>query len=289
MAAEGAERERPPASRGSGGAVGAEGAERERPPASGGSGGAVGAEGAERERPPASGGSGGAVGAEGAERERQHALRAFGAEAARLGDELSTVTPAEWTHPTGCPPWTVAGLLGHVLTGVSWLPGMLADEAPDGGLRGAAQYFVNDERFGARTNENRISLAAQRAASARDGRALTDEFVAVCRDVVARCAAEPADRVVRTRHGDAMRLTDYLVTRVLELGVHGFDLAAALDRPPWLTAEAAEVLTGLYAVNGKALGVDDVTLLRKVSGRLPLTATERATLDAAGITWLALG
>jgi hypothetical protein len=36
--------------------------------------------------------------------------------------------------------------------------------------------------------------------------------------------------VVLTRHGDRMLLTEFLRTRVLELAVHGLDLAAVDDR-----------------------------------------------------------
>ncbi|WP_370462371.1 hypothetical protein [Nocardiopsis sp. FR6] len=59
--------------------------------------------------------------------------------------------------------------------------------------------------------------------------------------------AEPVDRVVVTRHGDRMLLTDFLVTRVLEAVVHGLDLADALGREPWTRREAlAVVLASLF-------------------------------------------
>lgn len=97
-------------------------------------------------------------------------------------------------------------------------------------------------------------------------------------------------RVVRTRHGDAMALAEFLVTRVVEVGVHGLDLAAALGREPWLTPAAAEVATALLTGGRDVpaeLGWDRLTLVGRTTGRVPLTDRERAVLDAAGVRRLA--
>jgi hypothetical protein len=69
---------------------------------------------------------------------------------------------------------------------------------------------------------------------------------------------------VRTRHGDVMLLTEFMRTRVLELAVHGLDLATGLGRDPWLTGAGA-------------------------AGRSPLTAAERQVVESTGVRWLALG
>ncbi|MFI8504487.1 hypothetical protein ACIGFK_39190 [Streptomyces sp. NPDC085524] len=63
---------------------------------------------------------------------------------------------------------------------------------------------------------------------------------------------ESERRVVRTRHGDAMLLADFMLTRVFEVAVHGSDLADAL-------------------------------------GREPLEPEESCKISRLGITWLALG
>lgn len=54
--------------------------------------------------------------------------------------------------------------------------------------------------------------------------------------MIASCQREPDERVVKTRHGDAMLLSDFLSTRVLELAVHGLDVADAVGAEPWLSA-----------------------------------------------------
>ncbi|GAA2699584.1 hypothetical protein GCM10010429_01420 [Micromonospora olivasterospora] len=82
-----------------------------------------------------------------------------------------------------------------------------------------------------------------------------------------------------------MAPAEFLVTRVVEVGVHGLDLAAALGREPWLTPAAAEVTGGRGVPAG--LGWDGSTLVAEATGRAPLTGRKRAVLAAAGVRWLA--
>ena len=220
-------------------------------------------------------------------------LTALRTEASRLSAELAVLRPADWSRPTGCPPWTVAELVGHVVTTLAWLPGMLAAPESDRADIDAVGYYRADDRFSDAGNAARIELARDRAARTGDGPALASAFGRTWRHVLSLCEREPAGRVVRTRHGDAMLLSDFLLTRVVEVGVHGLDLAAALDRPPWLTPKAAGALSGLLLTDSTAgldrLGWDPVTFVRKASGRAPLNAAERDRVEAAGIRWLALG
>ncbi|MEV0608252.1 maleylpyruvate isomerase N-terminal domain-containing protein [Polymorphospora rubra] len=220
-------------------------------------------------------------------------LPALRAEAGQLAAAVRELPAEDWARPTPCPPWNVAGLLGHVVTILEWLPGMLAAPAPPRAAVSAAGYYRPDHRFANGTNAARIGLAQRRAASVADGAALAVEFDDTWRRIADLCAREPADRVVRTRHGDAMLLTDFLVTRIVELGIHGLDLAGALDRPPWLTPAAAGVLTdlllpeqGIAAVAD--LGWDEITFLHKATGRRPLTPAETARVEQHGIRWLTL-
>nr|WP_238547390.1 maleylpyruvate isomerase N-terminal domain-containing protein [Actinoplanes friuliensis] len=187
----------------------------------------------------------------------------------------------EWALPTRCSPWTVAGLLGHVVTVIGWIPGMLGGEAPLSADVSARAYYRADKRFSPESNSVRIALGIERAGSG--GPALAREFLALQERVVGLCRLESPDRVVRTRHGDAMLLTDFLVTRIVEVGLHGVDLADALGREPWLTPAAAAVLKDLYGT-GEVVGMDDVTLLKMLSGRLPASG-----IDLAGSNPLTLG
>jgi uncharacterized protein (TIGR03083 family) len=214
---------------------------------------------------------------------------ALAAESARLTAALREVDPDGWAAPTPCPPWSVADLLAHVAMAVGQVERMLDAPAPPAAEVSAAGYYRPDHRFTVEVNARRIDTA-QELAGRLDGRALTDRFERTWRDTVNRCAGEPADRVVLTRHGDPMLLTDYLVTRVVEVGVHGLDLAAGLGREPWLTGPAADLLVALLTDGrGAPLGWDRLTFIGKATGRLPLSDEERAEVDLHGIRWLALG
>jgi uncharacterized protein (TIGR03083 family) len=219
-------------------------------------------------------------------------LDGFAIECKALGRGLEAVAGTDWNRPTRCDPWSVRDLVGHVCVVVGWLPAMLDAEAPIQAECSAAEYYRPDHRFDAATNATRIALGRQRVDDVPDD-ALAAEFTSVWRDVEARCRRERDDRVVRTRHGDAMLLSDFLLTRVVEVAVHGLDLSDALTVEPWLTAPAAdsvlELLLGDGAARADDLGWGQARLLRKATGREPLNAEESGQLAQLGIHWLALG
>ncbi|MCO5973898.1 maleylpyruvate isomerase N-terminal domain-containing protein [Actinoallomurus soli] len=225
---------------------------------------------------------------------RDRVMEAFRAESARLGEVALSWTDRDWALPTRCEPWRVRDLFGHVRVALAWLPGMLAGASPDQAEVSARQYYRPDERFSAATNDTRIALAQGHAADFPDGRALAEDFIATWQNVHRLCSAEPAGRVVRTRHGDAMLLSEFLVTRVVEVAVHGLDLAAARGDTPWLTPEAGsvveELLTGRSeGADRQRLGWDQATFLEKATGRQPLTPAEDRRLADMNLQWLALG
>ncbi|GAA1622349.1 maleylpyruvate isomerase N-terminal domain-containing protein [Georgenia ruanii] len=218
--------------------------------------------------------------------------RVLRAEAAAMVAALRRVPDAEWSRPTRCAPWDVRGLLGHVHVVLGWLPPMLDDAAPPSPAVTAAGYYRPDGRFDPSTNARRVALGRDQAGEHRSPAQQLAAFDAHVVAVVARCLREPPDRVVRTRHGDAMLLADFLTTRVLEVAVHGLDLADALAAQPWLTAAAASHLRPLWLDDPTvpaALGWDGAQMLRKVTGRAGLEPAEAVALEAAGVRSLALG
>ncbi|MFI7491453.1 maleylpyruvate isomerase N-terminal domain-containing protein [Micromonospora echinaurantiaca] len=211
----------------------------------------------------------------------------FRDECARLGEVLRDLDEADFDRPTGCAPWTVRELLAHVRTGAGRVVDMLAAPAPARAEVDAAGYF-GAAKFAPAVDADRID-AGRREARELDGAALVADFDRAWRATLDAVDAQPPGRVVRTRHGDAMALGEFLRTRVVEVAVHGLDLAAALDRRPWLTPAAAEVVADLLTGGHPApaeLGWDRLTLIRKTTGRADLTDAERATVDAAGFRWL---
>ncbi|WP_234439998.1 maleylpyruvate isomerase family mycothiol-dependent enzyme [Streptomyces bicolor] len=207
---------------------------------------------------------------------------------------MSGVSQAEWSLPTRCAPWTVSELLAHVRVVIAWLPGMLAAPAPLHAEVSAVEYYRPDERFAPETNAARIALAQDHAAEQLSGAALAQTFDATWQEADRLCRVAPDGRVVRTRHGDPMLLSEFLLTRVVEVAVHGLDLADALGREPWITPQAADVVQDLLLGQDSSaalekLGWSQLHFLRKATGRDPMTREEAAEVNRLGIRWLTLG
>ncbi|MEU3456129.1 maleylpyruvate isomerase N-terminal domain-containing protein [Micromonospora sp. NPDC006766] len=217
---------------------------------------------------------------------------AFRNECARLEEELRGLDETDLDRPTPCPPWSVRDLLAHVRTGAGRLVDMLAAPQPQRAEVDAAAYFGTG-KFTPEVNSARIDSARWEAARELPGvPEVADGFARAWRAADAAVAAQPPGRLVRTRHGDAMTLTEFLRTRVVEVGVHGLDLADALDRQAWLTPTAAEVVADLLS-GGRplppGLGWGPLTLVRKATGRAALTGRERSLIDRADFRWLSFG
>ncbi|MET8527396.1 maleylpyruvate isomerase N-terminal domain-containing protein [Micromonospora sp. NPDC005172] len=219
-------------------------------------------------------------------------LSVLGGEVGALVAALSALPALAWERPTRCDPWRVRDVVGHVIVVLSRVPDMVAAPAPERAGTTAAAYYRADGRFSDDTNDERVRTAQRRAADP-DPALLVRDLVDTGRTVVEVCREEPADRVVRTRHGDAMLLTDFLTTRLVEVGLHGLDVADAVPREPWLGPAATEHLLRLlfgprWQVAVDATG-DPITLLRRATGREPVTAEQRRVLDQLGLRHLALG
>jgi hypothetical protein len=179
---------------------------------------------------------------------------------------------------------------------VGRLPGMLAAPEPAGpDLVPAAGYYRADQRFSPATNADRIQSAQRGAAALAGAAARVRDFDAARRQAESALRDAAPGRVVATRHGDPMLVTEFLRTRVLELAVHGLDLAAALDREPWMTIQAAQVTEDLLLPAGAAgwlraeTGGDRVSLIARLTGRHPVTPAETGLIQSTGIGRLALG
>lgn len=225
--------------------------------------------------------------------EGSRALTAFRAEADAFAAGLDELTAAQWQAPTRCTPWRVLDVVGHVITALGRVPPMVAGDAPDQPDTTAIGYYRADHRFSESANAERVRTAQGRA-SAADVPGLARELTETVGSVITCCRRQPPDRVVRTRHGDAMTLPDFLTTRVVELAVHGLDVADAVRRQPWLTAPAAEhvqqlLFGGDWRDSVATLGWDPVTVLRKSTARAPVTAAESVQLAGLGLRALTLG
>ncbi|MGW2960892.1 maleylpyruvate isomerase N-terminal domain-containing protein [Streptomyces sp. NPDC001220] len=225
---------------------------------------------------------------------RDRVVEAFRLEAGQLTQAMTEVAGAEWRLPTRCEPWKVCDLLAHVRVVIAWLPGMLSAPAPPSAEVSAAEYYRPDGRFAPETNAVRIALARTHAAEQVSGTALVEDFEATWQRVDRLCRAEPEARVVCTRHGDPMLLSEFLLTRVVEVALHGLDLADALGREPWLTSQAADLVQDLLlgpegVLALEKLGWGQLRFLRKATGREAITKDEALDVGRLGVRWLALG
>ncbi len=196
---------------------------------------------------------------------------AFRAEAERLSESVSGVDEASFARPSPCPPWTVGELLYHVRIAVGRVPGMLAGPEPgEGPLVSAAGYYRPGQRFSSAANTGRITAAQRGAAALATGTAIVGDFEQAWRESWALMRAAPQARVVRTRHGDRMLLTEFLRTR---------HVLAVLLLPAGTTAQMLMDETGW----------DQITMISKATRRIPLTAAETTLIQRHGIRRLALG
>ncbi|SCG65396.1 maleylpyruvate isomerase N-terminal domain-containing protein [Micromonospora inositola] len=213
---------------------------------------------------------------------------AFRDECARLAEILRGLDEADLDRPTPCPPWAVRDLVAHVRTGAGRVVDMLAAPAPDRAEVDAAGYF-GAAKFTPEVDHARIDSARREARERPGVPEVAADFARTWRATDEAVAAQPPGRLVHTRHGDAMTLTEFLRTRVVEVGVHGLDLADALDRRPWLTPAAAAVVADLLT-GGRpvpaGLDWDPLTVIRKATGRAALTDRERTLIEESAFRWL---
>jgi len=212
-------------------------------------------------------------------------------EARRSIDAVRELPAEAFAAPTRCPPWDVQVLVGHMVHDLDRVQTYLADPAPEATITDSVTYFGSyDPRAeGPRITANSIESADRYGTPAE----LVDGFDSALRRCLEEAGREDPARVLGTRL-TAIRLDEFLKTRILEIGVHGMDLAAALGREPWLTSAAASVvlsiLVGLLGDDpAPALGWSDLTFIETATGRRPLTDAERAVLGELAEAFPVLG
>lgn len=186
--------------------------------------------------------------------------KAFAAAVAAVPDQL-------WDEP-GLGEWTVRELVGHTGRALTTVTFYLQEGAPEGTevLEGPTDYFT---RLAPLVDHAQIAERGRRAA-----RSLGDDpasaVAQLVTDTLEAVDAARDDAVVVTP-GGAMRLIDYLPSRVYELTVHRLDLEAATGIEPRPDRAATE-LSLLFSVALAAQGhqADADAVLWSLTGRRPL-------------------
>lgn len=186
--------------------------------------------------------------------------------ALRLLDDASVA--AAWPAPSALPGMTVGGLAAHLARAVLTVQGYLAADAPaaDAEVVDAAGYLLTALPDTARDTDVNAQVLARAEAGGRDGAdAVRQRAAAALADLRRDLPGAPSDRVLAVLGGTAIRLDDYLATRIVELVVHADDLVASVDGlgPPALP-DAGETVA--------------VQVLAEVARRRTSTAAMVATL-----------
>ena len=149
--------------------------------------------------------------------------------------------------PSALAEFSVRGLAGHLLRAMTSVQGYLDRPAPDAGpgtdrpVLSAAEYYATP--IGDETDINSDVQRAIRQRGVEAAPPRPEDFpvlwVETAERLQARLAAEPPGRLVQVYGDLILALDEYLVTRLVELVVHGDDLAASLGvAPPRLNPSA---------------------------------------------------
>jgi uncharacterized protein (TIGR03083 family) len=211
----------------------------------------------------------------------------MGALLAALRQECECISQAvldlpeeQFQRPTRCTAWDVNGLLAHLFRETQRITTALAQPPAPRVDADAVSYW---RRYDPVTNARRtIERARQVVAAYGGGADLAAAFNHAWR--MALDAATTVDPARPTRSWEPLLVfEEFLKTRLVELTVHGLDLAHALGHPPWASQQGLrttrEVLVGLLgAPLPDELAWDEITLAEKGTGRQPLSQPERRHL-----------
>jgi uncharacterized protein (TIGR03083 family) len=213
-------------------------------------------------------------------------LAALSTESEQAEAAMRSLVDADLARPTRCEAWDVRALIGHLIRDVDRIVTYLAasppDQAPSPSDIDAVAYFHAFDP--ARAAPGVAQRSRETAAAYATREALMEAFAQMWRHAVEAATAAGPERVVTVAGGQTLRLADYVPTRVLEMTVHGLDLADAMGMAPWTTPGAAEVtrdlLVGLLERHPPAAW-DDTMFFDKGTGRAPLSESDREELGAA--------
>ena len=173
-----------------------------------------------------------------------------------------------WDDPSVLPEFSVAGLAGHLLRGITTPEQYLDRPEPEGAPISAARYFC------ALTPPHDPQAPASQAIRARGEEAaaggpavVAGEARAARRRLERRLAEVPATRRLLVAGDLVLELAEYLRTRVVELVVHTDDLvlSAQIDPPPYGTRTSEVAVDTLVDVARARHG--DAAVLRALTRR----------------------
>jgi hypothetical protein len=139
-----------------------------------------------------------------------------------------------WTQPSALAEFSVGGLAAHLAHQVLTVPTVLAAPAAAEEPVPLLGHYDRAPWVGAElSSETNVGIRTHADRLAADGvEPLRIHLAATIDQLPAQLATEPAARVVRVSSGPwALRLDDFLISRMMEIAVHSDDLAFSVDIP----------------------------------------------------------
>lgn len=149
-----------------------------------------------------------------------------------------------WTSPSVLEGYTIGGLAAHVVAAIAWLVPLMDAAEPSGPASLDRWNYYLDMRvtpgLPVPSTQQSLVTAAERAAQ-RGSEAVSTKFASALEQCRERLHGAELTRVVDLRPAldHTMRLDAFLATRVVELVVHGSDLAASASLPAPAAGDAA--------------------------------------------------
>ncbi|MFI6345073.1 sterol carrier family protein [Streptomyces sp. NPDC050560] len=204
----------------------------------------------------------------------------------RVAEAVRGLSGERLAAPAGLGAWTVRDLAAHLTMSVGAVASALERPEPN-----RADLTLLD--WASTTAEQAEPIAA--AARQLAGGDLVELYDGVAERVAKGLAQAPPDRLLDTRTG-AMTLTDYLVTRTVELTVHTDDLnrATGLDVPLERQALATAVRLLADTLAAKAPGgatevrIPPFAVVQCVEGPRHTRGTPPNVVETDPLTWLRL-
>ncbi len=213
------------------------------------------------------------------------------AQFAHVRDAVAVLTPDQLARPTRLGDWTVRELVAHVAIGLSSVTGSVALAEPPG-----PKPHVTLLEWPSVTAAHAARIAEgveEVAAGHPDLTTLFEEAEAGFTGAVP--ATGTGERLLATRVG-SMRLTDYLVTRTVELIVHTDDLNEALGLEIPYDRQALAACTRLLAdaLADRAPGgsvevrVPPFAVVQCIGGPKHTRGTPPNVVETGPLTWIRL-
>ncbi|WP_026877379.1 maleylpyruvate isomerase N-terminal domain-containing protein [Jiangella gansuensis] len=140
---------------------------------------------------------------------------------------------AAWDTPSALASFQVSGLAGHLAGQILAVPGVLAAPVPDEPPAALLDHYTRASWIGADLDsDTNVAIRTAGDDHAADGPAALAERTAATLESLRRTLpAERPDRVIHLTGRWSLSLDDYLTTRLLEISVHGDDLAVSVGVP----------------------------------------------------------